>query len=58
MADPRPDDEDDASASLHRRSTTGTPGWMWVLGIVVGIALIMLLVVLHLTGTLGPGAHR
>lgn len=58
MADPRPDDEDDAGARLHRRSTTETPGWMWVLGIVVGIALIMLLVVLHLTGTLGPGAHR
>jgi hypothetical protein len=28
-----------------------------VLGIMVVIALIALFVVLHLTGTLGPGAH-
>jgi hypothetical protein len=58
MADPRPDGEDNAGARLDRRSTTRTPGWVWVLGIVVGIALVTLLVVLHLTGTLGAGAHR
>jgi hypothetical protein len=57
MADPRPD-EDDAGARLDRRRTTGAPGWVWVLGIVVGIGLVALLVVLHLTGTLGAGAHR
>jgi len=28
-----------------------------VLGIVIAIALVVLLVVLHVTGTLGPGAH-
>jgi hypothetical protein len=28
-----------------------------VLGIIVAVALILLFIVLHLTGTLGPGAH-
>jgi hypothetical protein len=28
-----------------------------VLGIIIAIALVLLFVVLHLTGTLGPGAH-
>ncbi len=36
---------------------SGTPRWVSVLGIVVAIALVLLFVVLHLTGTLGAGAH-
>jgi hypothetical protein len=28
-----------------------------VLGIIIVMALVLLFVVLHLTGTLGPGAH-
>ncbi|HEX9380988.1 MAG TPA: hypothetical protein VF891_05775 [Gaiellaceae bacterium] len=35
----------------------GTPRWLSVLGIVVAILLVLLFVVLHVTGTLGPGAH-
>jgi hypothetical protein len=40
-----------------RGSATSTPRWLPVLGIAVAIVLVVLLVVLHLTGTLGPGAH-
>jgi len=62
MADPRPDPdpagEDDPGARLGRGPTTGTPRWVRVLGIVLAIALIALFVVLHLTGTLGAGAHQ
>jgi len=35
-----------------RRRSTGA-----VVAIVVPVALVVLMVVLHLTGTLGPGAH-
>ena len=60
MADPHldPDSGDDPGARLRRRPTTGAPRWVWALGIVVAIGLIALLVVLHLSGTLGPGAHQ
>jgi hypothetical protein len=60
MAGPRPDPdgEDDFGARMGRGSTTNPPRWVRVLGIVLAIALIALLVVLHLTGTLGAGAHR
>jgi hypothetical protein len=34
-----------------------TPRWMKVLGIIIAIGLVLLFVVLHLTGSLGPGAH-
>lgn len=60
MADPHPDpdSEDDPGGRFDRRSTTSTPRWMLVLGVVVAIGLIALFVVLHLTGTLGPGVHQ
>jgi hypothetical protein len=40
-----------------RGSATSTPRWVPVLGIVLAVILVLLLVVLHLTGVLGPGAH-
>jgi hypothetical protein len=40
-----------------RGSTGSTSRWATGLGITIVIALIVLFVVLHLTGTLGPGAH-
>jgi hypothetical membrane protein len=40
-----------------RGSATGTPRWVYALGIIIAILLVLLFVVLHLTGTLGPGAH-
>jgi hypothetical protein len=39
------------------RHVTGTPRWVSVLGIVIAVVLVVLFVVLHVTGTLGPGDH-
>jgi len=66
MADPHldprgegdPHSADDPGARPGRRSTPGTPRWLLILGIVLVIGLLALVVALHLTGTLGPGAHQ
>jgi hypothetical protein len=55
IADPTP--YPDTGDNRDRGSARSTPRWVTVLGIVIAIALIVLFVVLHLTGTLGPGAH-
>ena len=39
------------------RHDTSTPRWVSVLGIIIAIVLVVLFVVLHVTGTLGPGDH-
>ena len=59
MADPPryPDAGDDPGPGRGHGSATGTPRWVSVLGIIIVMALVLLFVVLHLTGTLGPGAH-
>jgi hypothetical protein len=59
MADPPPDSDtgDDTGVGRDRGSATSTPRWLPVLGIVIAIVLVLLLVVLHLTGVLGPCAH-
>jgi hypothetical protein len=59
MADPPsyPDRGDDTGVAPDRGSATSTPRWVPVLGVGIAIVLVLLLVVLHLTGVLGPGAH-
>jgi hypothetical protein len=56
MADPPryPDTGDDPG---DRGAATPTSRWVWALGIIIAIALVVLFVVLHVTGTIGPGAH-
>ncbi len=45
------------NAEPERRSTTGTPRWVKVLGI-IAIVLVLLFVILHLTGNdFGFGMH-
>jgi hypothetical protein len=56
MADP-PRYPDTGDGPEERGSASGRPRWVFVLGIFIAIALVLLFVVLHLTGTLGPGAH-
>jgi hypothetical protein len=55
MDDPprNPEIEEDTD----RRAATSTPRWVFVLGIVIAVALVVLMVLLHLTGTIGPGVH-
>jgi hypothetical protein len=59
MADPPsyPDTGDDTGVGPDPGSATSTPRWVPVLGIVIAIGVVLLLVFLHLTGVLGPGAH-
>jgi hypothetical protein len=59
LADPPsyPDTRGDTGVEPGRRSATSRPRWVPVIGIVIAVVLVLLLVVLHLTGVLGPGAH-
>lgn len=59
MADPPPypDTEEDAGEEAERGAATGKRGWLGILVIAIAIALVVLIVVLHLTGTLGPGSQ-
>ncbi|MBJ7594278.1 MAG: hypothetical protein JF886_05335 [Candidatus Dormibacteraeota bacterium] len=50
---PNPDED----AVGERASTTGRPRWVAVVGIGVAVGLVVLVVVLHLTGVIGPGSH-
>jgi hypothetical protein len=55
---PYPDKGDDTGGRPEPGTTTGTSRWVSVLVIVMVIGLIALIVVLHLTGSVGPGAHE
>lgn len=35
----------------------GTPRWLFVLGVCIAVVVIVGIVVAHLTGAIGPGAH-
>ena len=63
MGDPprRSEPEEDAGAEADLGATGGTRRRLSMLGgilvIAIAIALVVLIVFLHLTGTLGPGGH-
>ena len=51
------DTDDETGVGPGRGAAAGTPRWVAVLGIVIAVGLVLVFVVLHLTGVLGPGAH-
>jgi len=63
MGDPprRSEPEEDAGVETDREATGGARRRLPMLGgilvIAIAIALVALMVLLHLTGTLGPGVH-
>jgi hypothetical protein len=54
---PYPETGDETDARRGHGLPAATPRWTVVVGIAVAIGLVALVVVLHLTGTIGPGAH-
>jgi hypothetical protein len=59
MADQLPysGSDDDTSVGSDCGATTSPPRWVKVGVVVLVIALVLLMVVLHLTGVMGPGLH-
>ena len=35
----------------------GAPHWLSVVGLIIAIVVVLLVVILHLSGAVGPGAH-
>jgi hypothetical protein len=54
---PYPDSTDESSVATGRGPTPSKPRWVAVLGLIIAIGLVLLFVVLHLTGSIGTGAH-
>jgi len=59
MADPprSPNTEDDARRGADGPAASRAPRWVLILVALAAIALLGLMVVLHLTGIIGPGLH-
>ncbi len=55
--DPYPESKGDQGLGDRQGSNIGMPRWQTALFIVVGIALIVLFLLLHLSGAVGPGTH-
>ena len=52
-----PETEDEARRGADGAAANSTPRWVLILVAIVAVALLGLMVLLHLTGTLGPGVH-
>ena len=60
MADPprSPKTKDEARRGTDGAAASSTPRWVLILVAIVAVALLGLMVLLHLTGTLGPCVHE
>ena len=56
FSDANGDTSDDTDVGPDRGSTTSTPRWVYVFGIIL-IVLVLLFVIMQLTGEHGPGRH-
>lgn len=54
---PYPDPSGDTDTGPDRGSPDGSSPWISKVGVLIAIGLVLLVVVLHLTGTIGPGLH-
>ena len=54
---PYPGSGDDSGAGPVRGPANGAPRWISVLKMIIAIALLVLVLVLHLSGIIGPRAH-
>ena len=61
MADPPryPDTDNDTGVGPERESATGTPRWVKVFGIIVGVVVVLFVILLFTRGSggHGPGMH-
>jgi hypothetical protein len=53
-----PGTESDTGAQPGRGSAAGAPRWITVFGIAMAILVVVTLIILHLSGAIGPGVHR
>ena len=54
---PFPDSTGDSDSTEDSAPPHGTPGRGVLVGTAIAIGLLILMVALHLSGTLGPGTH-
>jgi hypothetical protein len=47
----------DAGGEPDAGAPTGPPRWVAVVGVCLAVLVLLAIVLLHLAGTLGPGAH-
>jgi hypothetical protein len=49
--------DDRIDVGSDREASTDTPRWVPILAIVVAIGVLVLIVVAHISGAMGPGLH-
>jgi hypothetical protein len=53
-----PGTENHTRAEPDSGSAAGAPRWITVFGIAMAILVVVTLIILHLSGAIGPGVHR